>query len=403
MIIRTLFILFSFLFLQSPVHAETNIKAAFIRGHQLWIKDGIQEIQVTKDAYVHSPKWSYDGRFVAYIDGDEEGKKRDLYIYDTTEKEIFQPYLNMRTTNFKWSPIRNQLAYTSGGVLNVTKTKNGRPHGFENVSLGADDFEWFPNGKEFIVSSQPNLLPTGWGPIKLFRIPLDAQLSPENMKVFYTIEIKDPEFFAITADHFKWSHNGKWLSFLATPTASWSTDSNTLCVLTSEGEKFHTVGKMLWYPQWMKWSPSADHLAYISGEGRFFVENKKSTIADMPAAIQQKEYTPQGYVDLNIEWFTHNRVIVARSKENKEWEEGPIPTMFTALYLINIDTDHQEQITFPKRDNLDRDPQVVGSTITWMRKGSELSTGDVWMKESLNGPESILIKEVDSAPVFYKN
>lgn len=60
------------------VNAETPLMAAFVRDHQLWIKTGDQEIQVTKNSYVYSPKWSFDGRFIAYIDGDEQGEKSDL-------------------------------------------------------------------------------------------------------------------------------------------------------------------------------------------------------------------------------------------------------------------------------------------------------------------------------------
>ena len=113
-------------------------------------------------------------------------------------------------------------------------------------------------------------------------------------------------------------------------------DSNTLCVLTSQGKPFQAVGKMLGFKDWFKWAPTANQLAYISGEGRFFVENKKMTIAEMPTAIQQKEYTPKGFVDLDLAWFSKDMVIVTRAKENKEWKEGPVPTMFTALYAINI-------------------------------------------------------------------
>jgi hypothetical protein len=221
------------------------------------------------------------------------------------------------------------------------------------------------------------------------------------MKLFYTIQTKEPDLFAISADYFKWSFDGKWVSFLATPTASWSNDSNTLCVLSSKGERFQVVGKMLWYQDWIKWAPSANQLAYISGEGRFFVENKKTTIADIPISKQQKEYTPEGYVDLDLEWFSKYLVIVARAKENKEWKEGPVPTMFTALYAINIRTEDQKQITFPKTNERDEDPQVVGSTLTWYRKKAKDYQGDVWVKDGLSGKEHIWIKNVASAPTFY--
>ncbi|MBN8202633.1 translocation protein TolB [Bacillus sp. NTK034] len=382
--------------------SASSLQAAFIRDHQLWIKKGDQEIQITKDRYVYSPKWSYDGRFIGYIDGDEQGEKSDLFIYDTVKKESYQPYVRVETSDFKWSPVKNQLAYNDRGLLNVTKTKNSRPEGFENVSLGVSGFEWFPNGKEFIVSSQASIRPTGWGPIPLYRVPVDANLNADKIKTFYTIQTKEPDLFAIDADYFKWSADGNWVSFLAIPTASWANDSNTLCVLSSEGKNFQVVGKMLWYKDWIKWAPKANQLAYISGEGRFFVENKKTKIADIPISRQQKEFTPKGYVDLDLEWFSPDKVIVARAKENKEWNEGSVPTMYTSLFTINIKTEEQTQITFPKDNELDEDPVVVGSNLTWFRNKGKAHSGVVWVRDGLNGQQYVWIENVDSAPVFFQ-
>lgn len=232
--VRILFALTCCFLCAAAVSAEAPLTVAFVRDHQLWIKKGEQEIQLTKNQYVYSPKWSYDGSFLAYINGDEKGEKSDLFIYDTKAKESYQPYIRVVTSNFKWAPDKNQLAYTDQGILNITKMKGGRPHGFENVSLGVSGFEWFPNGQEFIVSAQSNLLPTGWGPIQLFKIPVDANLKADKMKPFYTIQTNSSDLFAIYADYFKWSSGGEWLSFVAIPTASWSMDSNTLSVLSKE-------------------------------------------------------------------------------------------------------------------------------------------------------------------------
>ncbi|WP_152966778.1 translocation protein TolB [Sporosarcina globispora] len=402
MIVRVLLLLIFMCFQLSQMVSASSLQAAFIRDHQLWIKKGDQEIQITKDRYVYSPKWSYDGRFIGYIDGDERGEKSDLFIYDTVNKESYQPYVRVETSDFKWSPVKNQLAYNDRGLLNVTKTKNGRPEGLENVSLGVSGFEWFPNGKEFIVSSQASIRPTGWGPIPLYRVPVDANLNADKIKTFYTIQTKEPDLFAIDADYFKWSIDGNWVSFLAIPTASWANDSNTLCVLSSEGKNFQVVGKMLWYKDWIKWAPKANQLAYISGEGRFFVENKKTKIADIPISRQQKEYTPKGYVDLDLEWFSPDKVIVARAKENKEWNEGSVPTMYTSLFTINIKTDEQIQITFPKDNELDEDPVVVGSNLTWFRNKGKAHSGVVWVRDGLNGQQYVWIENVDSAPVFFQ-
>ncbi|WP_349237125.1 hypothetical protein [Bacillus sp. REN3] len=170
----------------------------------------------------------------------------------------------------------------------------------------------------------------------LYRIPVDAKFTAGKVKAFYTIQTKDPDLFAITANHFKWSPDGNWVSFLAIPTASLAADSNLLYVITSKGEKFHVAGRMLGYDDWMKWASSANQLAFISGEGRFLVENKKTTILTIPLFMQKKEYTPNGYVDLDLEWYSPAKGIVARAKENKEWKEGTIPTMLTTLFAVDI-------------------------------------------------------------------
>lgn len=378
--------------------AEVPLKAAFIRDHQLWMIEGDKEQQLTTGRFVYSPKWSYDGRFIAYLDGGKTGEITYLHVYDTVQKRSYQPYQTIETINFQWSPVANQIAYNAGGVLNVTKTEDGRPKGFENVSLGVSDFTWLPNGKEFIVSSQSNLLPTGWEPVHLFKVPIDAKLDSSKIKPFYTIQTNTTDLFAIYASYFKWSADHKWVSFLAIPTASWSTDSNTLCVLSSTGNHFQAIGKMLINEKWIKWAPKENKLAYISGEGRFLVQDKKTTVADIPILNQQKEYTPKGYVDLNLEWLSNDEVIVARARENKEWDEGPVPTMFSSLYVINIKSAEQKQISFPRSNEIDISPQAVGPYITWYRKGSQ---GTVWVKKGINGRAHPWLVDVDGAPVFY--
>jgi hypothetical protein len=75
--------------------------------------------------------------------------------------------------------------------------------------------------------------------------------------------------------------------------------------------------------------------------------------------------------------------------------------MFTALHSINIKSEEQQQFTFPKENELDVDPQVVGSHITWFRKKSKELKGDVWIKNDLNDKEQIWLKNVDVAPVFF--
>lgn len=109
-----LFISFSF---SIGASAEGPLKAAFIRDHQLWIKEGDKELQLTTGQYVSSPKWSKDGQFIAYLAGKEEGGKTNLYIYDVKKKESYKPYPIIEANEIKWSPTSNQLAYNSRIIL----------------------------------------------------------------------------------------------------------------------------------------------------------------------------------------------------------------------------------------------------------------------------------------------
>ncbi|KMJ59860.1 translocation protein TolB [Bacillus sp. LL01] len=403
MVLRVLLLFITYCLIHTPIalaNTDSPLKAAFIRDKQLWMLEGNKEQQLTTDQYVRSPKWSRDGRFIAYIDSDENGEKSNLWVYDTQTQKNYQPYETIETRDFQWSPISNQIAYNSRGILNVTKIMNGLPMGFENVVLGVSDFVWMPSGEGFIVSSQADLLPTGWGPIPLFKVPIDAKLDGSKVKPFYTIET-DKDLFAIDANYFKWSEDNRWLSFLAIPTASWANDSNTLCVLSSKGDQFQVIGNMLWYSDWFKWAPKENKLAYISGEGRFLVTDKKTKIADIPISSQQKEYTPKGYVDLDLDWFSENEVIVARAVENKEWDEGPVPTMHTSLYVINIISGEQRQITFPANEEYDRSPQAIQQYVTWVRKDE--ASNNVLIKEGLEGKEKIWLRGVDEVPEIFES
>ena len=146
-----------------------------------------------------------------------------------------------------------------------------------------------------------------------------------------------------------------------------------------------------------------NQLAFVSGEGRFFVENKQLSLTDITNWKTKQDYTPKGYVDLAIEWLNPLELIVARSTEHKNWSEGPVPTSFTSLYLINKDTNEQTQLTFPKNNELDSSPQVINSKITWFRQKENTNLSEVWIKDSKDGIEYLWLKNIDTAPIFSIN
>ena len=400
---KIVFVLFIFFVFPLSISAnEIPLKAAFIRDNQLWLKDGQLETKLTQDNYVFNPQWSSDGRYLAYLVAEQIDSSRYLNFYDLEQKAVVPlDGERIETTNFKWSPFSNQLAFlVEGGGLNLIQINDDRIEGFQNISLGVSDFEWFPNGREFIVSSQAQLLPTGWGPIRLFKVPVEENLDFKKTTPFYTIETNNYDFFAIDVKHFNWSSDGKWLSFIASPTASLSNDTTTLCVLDSTGQEFHILGKMLGNKHWTKWNPQVNQLAFISGEGRYLIENKQLIVNDVPQWNHNSTYTPKGYVDLAIEWLTSDEFIVARAKEDKNWKDGPVPISFTTLYKVNIKTNEQTQITFPSQTEYDRDPQRIASFLSWSRRNELEDKMDIFIRDDDTGIESLWLQNIDAPPIF---
>lgn len=80
------------------VQAETkNIQVAFIRNHNLWIKIDGNEKQITKGEYITKPKWSHDGKWIAYAKGEEQNQLELYCVAD--RKKLFRLRQKQRIIN----------------------------------------------------------------------------------------------------------------------------------------------------------------------------------------------------------------------------------------------------------------------------------------------------------------
>ncbi|PFZ09224.1 translocation protein TolB [Bacillus pseudomycoides] len=390
------------------VQAETkNIQVAFIRNHNLWIKIDGNEKQITKGEYITKPKWSHDGKWIAYAKGEEQNQ---LELYRVADGKRVVPF-QTEATNYQWSPAENIIAFEFTSTLNTfdAEKKNAT---FENVSSGVGDYAWYPDGKKFLVSSEAQLLPTGWTGAQLYEVQKDAGMNPNKMKHLYTLPSMQEDFLAYIASDFKWSPNQKWIAFLAVPTASWSADSNTLCLLKADGSYFEKVDQMLLNSQWIQWAPSKNILAYIKGSGRFALENKHLKVKELPA-LQQEKFTPKGYVDWDFTWQDNELITLSRAKE-MEWSNEEEKRSLPSLYQVNIQSNRQRQITTPSKKYGDYNPLYIKSEnqLTWMRSDRKkadmlLANGDgskakkwienidvpQWYYEKWNWEEVISVKE----------
>ncbi|MGG3518991.1 translocation protein TolB [Bacillus pseudomycoides] len=378
------------------VQAETkNIRVAFIRNHNLWIKIDGNEKQITKGEYITKPKWSHDGKWIAYAKGEEQNQ---LELYRVADRKKVVPS-QTEATNYQWSPAENIIAFEFTSTLNTfdAEKKNAT---FENVSSGVGDYAWYPDGKKFLVSSEAQLLPTGWTGAQLYEVQKDAGMNPNKMKHLYTLPSMQEDFLAYIASDFKWSPNQKWIAFLAVPTASWSADSNTLCLLKADGSYFEKVDQMLLNSQWIQWAPSKNILAYIEGSGRFALENKHLKVKELPA-LQQEKFTPKGYVDWDFTWQDNELITLSRAME-MEWSNEEEKRSLPSLYQVNIQSNRQRQITTPSKKYGDYNPLYIKSEnqLTWMR--SDRKKADMWLANGDGSKAKKWIENIDVPQWYYE-
>ncbi|OPD53546.1 TolB family protein [Bacillus thuringiensis] len=389
-------VLFMFLCSIAITSAENNsVKVAFIRHHNLWIKVDGKEKQLTKGENIIGPKWSHDGEWLAYVKGE---KQNILELYRLKDGKKVTPF-HSEASNYQWSPTENIIAFIFTGTLNTFDVEKKNAD-FENVSAGVGDYAWYPDGKNFLVSSEAHLLPTGWTGAQLYEVQKDAHMNPHKMKHLYALPNEHDDFLALVASGFKWSPDQKWISFLAIPTASWSADSNTLCLVRADGSRFEIVDQMLLNTEWFKWAPSKNILAYIEGSGRVALENKHLKIKELPV-LQQQTFTPQGYVDWDFTWKNDNVIIVSRAKEGG-FETPPEKRPFPSLYEINSTSDKQYQITKSSNKQGDYHPIFMkkSNQLIWIR--SDRKKADIWIAHSDGKHEKKWIENVDVPEWYYE-
>lgn len=374
---------------------EHSLKVAFVRENDLWIKVGNrEEKRITSGEYVRNPEWSYDGNWLAFTKGKNE---KELCIFQLSTNEMTEIYSSVQ--QFQWSPKQLKIAFLANGVLNVTDASKMKETTFENVALGVGNFSWKPDGKEFLVSSQANLVPKGWTSVELYTVAVDANLNPEKMKHFFTLPEQSKDFFAVMTSPFKWSSDGKWISFLGIPTASISMDMNTLCVLSDDGKIFQQLGEMLFFDDWFRWAPRSNRLAFIEGEGRFAVKNKHLVINEFP--VQQGiSLTPSGFVEKGFTWVDGVKIVVSRAKES-EWSNNPKERPKPKLYHINILTNQQNEITAPKKDEGDYMPIFLPNSkkLAWVRADKE-NMGTIYIGDQEGKQKDVLIKNIGDGTLY---
>lgn len=389
---------------------EDQVKAAFIREGNLWTLIGDHEKQVTNSGKVFgTPQWSPDGNLLVYqVEAPSEIYKgetqSELWTYNMKTEEKKKIFYDGFSP--KWAPHKNVIAYKDKGILDISNLQR-----FFNIATGVHDFTWIPDGSGFLLSSAGTLRPDGWSSASFFIKKVGDNY--ENIVLFGGVEpfftlpreigtTDQNKLIAVYAEQLTYSPSGKWISFVVTPTASWSMDSDMVCIIDKDGKNFEVLDEMILQVGQPKWAPSTDTIAYIAGGGRivFGFKNKDLKVKEMPVS---GSYTPDNYVDLDFTWVTDKLLVASRVKE-QEWTNDFSKHPLPALYSIHIDTNKQTKISDPPKGYGDYAPQFVPSIrkLVWLRGTSIIDTKRNLWKANSDGTEAVeWLRDIEEI-VFYK-
>ncbi|MDC3418111.1 TolB family protein [Aquibacillus salsiterrae] len=385
-----------------------NSKAGFIRSGNVWIYMDGEETQITDSGKVFETlKWSHDGKWLLYQEQTTDvhhssQEQNELWAYEVETGERKKVFYDGYSP--KWSPNKPIIAYQDKGILDISDLNQ-----FYNIASGVDSYSWLPDGSGFLLSSAGNLKPDGWSSATLYTKKLNDNYGDTNLfggvKELFTLPkevgFDGKSILAVNASHFSYSPTNKWISFIVSPTASWSMDSNMLCVLSKDGKKFEVLDEVIFGVGEPKWAPSRDIIAYIAGGGRivFGFKNKDLKLQEMPVS---NTYTPPNFMELDFDWISNNAIVTSRVEE-KEWSNDIRKQPLPALYAIEVKKSKQTQITHPPKGYGDYSPQYVKSIdkLIWYR-GTSLTDPEkkLWIANTDGSNAKEWMKDVDSIEFY---
>lgn len=237
-------------------------KVAYIAGGDVWVVDldTDQRTRLTRDGHNSRPRWSADGRWIAYQKDDQ------FWVIDVgTGKEI--PISETSVYEFAWSPVENRSAYLSPSDGLVIWRADRQSHQTLVESEGGDMLKhiaWDPTGKWLAYEMEH----TEWS---LRKVSLDGS----SFILYATYDRTQIPHLA------GWSVDGRWLlAWIGPASAMAKADGLPLCLIPATGGAPRCLEqKMLLHPDWLSWS-SGGQLAFIAGGGRETWINKRLAVMD---------------------------------------------------------------------------------------------------------------------------
>lgn len=288
------FILLTIMLIQPVAATPISGKIAFIRNGDLWTWEAGKEQRITESGGVRAPRYSSDGRFLAFT--------RDDGLWVLRPGGTPRRVASTHCCPANWAPTHNTLAIADQqGVSTVRLTDEG-PQPPQVLAEGWGEPSWSPDGRLIALARNTNREHfTGTAEVGL------VSASGGAPRVIWKGEY-DQKNWVGPATAFQWSTDQQWLSFYRwAMTASISMDDNQIVVLPVKGGGITPIGLGPMNPSYLAWSPAESTLAVTDGGGRFAWGEKRLRLLPMPPQSQGLVLTPTGYADREPVWSPAGR------------------------------------------------------------------------------------------------
>ena len=236
----------------------------------------------------HAPRFSPDGKKLAYLQDTDGDENFDVFIYDLAggqTRNAMPDTPDALYENYSWSPDSRHIALNTnrGGrfAIHALDTGTGELRRVSHHDYSDIEPAWSPDGKWIAFAAM-----TMGQDKNIFIVPADGGEAREVADESGPLDANSP----------RWSPDSRRLAFTATPRGH-----DDVGVFDLESGAIQWIGAEKWDEGYAEWGPDGGRLAYtVNREGNFVIvvadvqTGRRRTFAVEEGCHAEPKFTPDG-------------------------------------------------------------------------------------------------------------